>query len=541
MELRHYASLIWKWLWLILLSTAVAAVSCWLVVKDQPPIYQTSTTVMIGQVIQQADPNWYDFGASEQLAQTYSELIQRELILRATARALGFEEQWRLLKGQIGVNLIPGTQLLEISVVDTDPQRAKRIADELARQLSETVGRAGPEGEHREFIAAQAAIFPGKIQAAQEEVQKLEAELSEAFSARQVQDIQSQINTLQTQIYNWQNTFAQYQLLLGEGSVNVLTVIEEAPVPTRPTGSAWRMQVLLAGAVGMVLAVAAAFVLEYLDDTLKTPDDVTKVMGLTTLGVISRIAGNEPADKLIAVRYPKSPISEAYRVMRTNLQFSSLDQTLQSLVVTSPQPTEGKSTTLANLGVVMARTGKSVILVDSDLRRPTLHKIFQLANREGLTNLLLQDEPQLDGCLQETGVENLSVLTSGPLPPNPSELLASHRMRRLIDRLEHEADMVILDTPPALPVTDAALLAARVNGTLLVTEAGRTRRASARQALDSLNQVGANILGVALNRVSLRGVEGYYHYHYYTYESKGERKRRRRWFHRIPLVSRLRT
>jgi capsular exopolysaccharide synthesis family protein len=224
--------------------------------------------------------------------------------------------------------------------------------------------------------------------------------------------------------------------------------------------------------------------------------------------------------------------------MRTNLEFSSLDQTLKTLVITSAQPMEGKSTTLANLGVVMARTGKSVVLVDSDLRRPTLHKLFQVSNREGLTNLLLQDEPVLDGRLQETGVDNLLLVTSGPLPPNPSELLASHRMRRLIDLLGREADIVLFDTPPTLPVTDAALLAARVDGALLITEAGRTRRAAVRRALESLKQVSANVLGVALNRVAPRGIDGYYHYHHYTYESKGDRKRRTRWYDRIPLLGR---
>jgi succinoglycan biosynthesis transport protein ExoP len=541
MELRQYAAVIWKWLWLIVLSTVVAALFSWLAVKDQPPIYQTSTTLMIGQTIEQVDPNYNEFYTSERLAQTYSELIKREPILKATAAALGFEDKWQSLRVQISVNLVPGTQLMEIRVVDTDPERAQLIANQVANQLMATVDRS--KDDNYSFLEAQAQSLPPKIEAAQVEIQDLEAELSEAFSARQIQDIQSRINILQSQINGWQATFAQYQLLLGERGVNVLTVIEHAPLPTVPVGPKWIMQVLLAAAIGLILAVGAAFLIEYLDDTVKSPDDLAKATGLTTLGAITRIVGDSPAEKLITVRHPKSPISEAYRVMRTNLQFSTLDQPVRSLVVTSPNPMEGKSTTLANLGVVMAQSGKSVVLVDSDLRRPMLHKIFQISNRDGLTSVLLQDEPLVDGHLQETGVENLRVLTSGPLPPNPSELLGSQRMHHLIEQLEREADVVIFDTPPALPVTDAAVLATQTDGVLVVADAGKTRRSVAQQAVENLRNVGANLLGAAVNRLSPRRSGGYYYYYYYYYysdDNKGRRRRRRRrWYQRIPLLGRL--
>lgn len=540
MELRQYVAVIRKWWWLILLSTAVAAFFSWWAIRDQPAVYQTSTTLMIGQPLDQFDPNYLDFYTGERLAQTYSELIKREPILKRTAAALGFEEQWRALGGKVAVSLVPGTQLIEIRVTDTDPQRAKLIADELAHQLMEMV--TPEESEEREFLRSQAASFPAKIEAAQEEIQKLEAEMGQAFSARQIQDLQSQINTLQGQISNWQATYAQYQLLLGERGVNALEVIEEAPLPAAPIGSGGMMQVLLAAAIGLMLAVGAAFLLEYLDDTVKSPEDMARATGLTTLGAITRIAGESPSERLITVRHPKSPISEAYRVMRTNLQFSSLDQSLKSLVITSPSPMEGKSTTMANLGVVMAQAGRSVILVDSDLRRPMLHKIFELPNKEGLTSALLQDESMLDGHFQETGIDNLRVLTSGPLPPNPSELLGSQRMQLLIEQLEKEADIVLFDTPPALPVTDAAVLATQADGVLMVADVGKTRRTAARQAVDSLRKVGVNLLGFAVNRLPLRGSAGYYYYYQYYYSGDNQGRRRRRrgpWYQRIPVLGRL--
>jgi len=528
MELQQYIGILRKWWWLILVSTLVAGAASWYLVKDEPPIYQTSTTLMIGQAIEKADPTYADFYTSERLAQTYSELVSREPILKKTAEALGFGEQWRSLKGQIGANVVAGTQLLEIRVTDTDPHRAKAIADELAHQLTALV--EPQEESNVAFLQSQVTSLEAKIPAAQEEIQKLEEQLTETFSARQVDELQGQINSLRNQVTTWQSTYAQYQTLLGTGSANYLKVIEESPLPTVPIGPNRPMQVALAAGIGLALALAAAFLLEYLDDTLKAPEDISKMINLTTLGVITRITGSSPSDRLITLRHPKSPISEAYRAMRTNLQYSSLDEPIRTLVVTSANPKEGKSTTLSNLGIVMAQAGKSVVLVDADLRRPMLHRIFQVPNKRGLTDLLLQDTPELDGCLQPTGIENLRVLTSGPLPPNPSELLGSKKMQHLLTTLASVSDVVLFDTPPALAVTDAVVLGSQADGVLLVTDAGKTRRGSARQAVENLRKVGATLMGAAMNRLSPRGLGRgyYYYYYYYYYDSDGKKGRRRK-------------
>jgi non-specific protein-tyrosine kinase len=535
MELRQYAAVIWKWSWLIVLAAAVAGFSSWYAVKDQPAIYETSTTLMIGQAIQKVNPDYTDFYTSQQLGQTYTELVTREPILKATARALGFEEEWRSLQGQVAVTLIEGTQLMEIKVTDTDPLRAQLVTDELARQLIATVERARPRDENRAFIQEQAASLPPKIQAAQQEIRDLEVDLSTAFSARQIQEVQGRITTLENQINNWQATFAQYQLLLGDTGVNVLTVIEEAPLPTVPVGPNWWLQVALAAAIGAMLAVAAAFVIEYLDDTVRTTNDLERVTGSHPLGVITKIPGDKPADRLIAALHPKSPISESYRALRTSLRFTSPDRPVRTLLVTSPSALEGKSTTAANLAVVMAQAGNSVVLLDADLRRPTQHRIFGLPNKEGLTSVLVNERLNPDGWLRETAVANLRVLTSGPLPPNPSELLGSQRMQRLLDAILAEADMVILDTPPILPVTDAAVLAPQTDGVLIVTEAGRTREGAMRRALGMLQQVGAKVLGVTLNRVSAGGGRYYYYYYYYS-DGQGRRKRRKKRKQQAPLT-----
>ncbi|MGQ9925285.1 MAG: CpsD/CapB family tyrosine-protein kinase [Chloroflexaceae bacterium] len=201
---------------------------------------------------------------------------------------------------------------------------------------------------------------------------------------------------------------------------------------------------------------------------------------------------------LITLRDPSSAAAEAYRTLRTNILFSSLDRPLHTLVITSTGPDEGKSTTLANLAVTMAQAEQRVLMVDCDLRRPSLHTLFGAPNDRGLTSALLE---QSEGPLpiQETGVAGLHLLASGPLPPRPADLLGSRRMGALIERLRAEADMVLFDTPPVVAVTDAAVLAPRVDGVLLVLQAGHTRRDRAREARQILEKVKANIVGVVLN------------------------------------------
>jgi capsular exopolysaccharide synthesis family protein len=200
---------------------------------------------------------------------------------------------------------------------------------------------------------------------------------------------------------------------------------------------------------------------------------------------------------LITLADPRSPASEAYRTLRTNIQFSSLEKPVHTILVTGVEAGEGKSTTLANLAVVMAQAGKRVIAVDCDLRRPTLHKVFGLASEPGLTTAILDDSGQVSR--QKTAVAGLELVACGTLPPNPSELLSSHRFEDVLARLTAEADIVLLDAPPIVSVSDAAVLATKVDGVILVVNAGKTKRDLARRAKSLLEKVNANILGVVLN------------------------------------------
>lgn len=231
--------------------------------------------------------------------------------------------------------------------------------------------------------------------------------------------------------------------------------------------------------------------------------------------------------KLVINENIKSPIAEAYKTLRTNLQFSFTDTNggLKVLLITSCGPTEGKSTTAANLAITMAQSDQKVLLVDCDLRKPVIHRAFSLLNGKGLTNILVEGVPY-ESLVNMTFVDNLGVITSGPKPPNPSELLGSARMRTLIDRFKESYDTVILDSPPSLPVTDAAVLSKLVDGVIIVTEHGQTTFESLTQTKSVLEKVNAKILGVVLNRVPANHRE--YYYYYYQEDKVGTPKNGRK-------------
>ena len=253
MELREYLAVVRKWWWLIVLCTVLAAGASLVVSRSTPPIYQASTTLMVGQTIQDPNPNTQDMSTSERLAQTYAEMVRRQPILQATVEALALDMSWKELQGRVSVNLVRYTQLMEIQVTDTDLQRARLTADEIARQLilqSPTEQAKEREG-HRQFVTAQLSDLEAKIATGQAEIAELEKSLAMAFNADQVQSIQDQTTALQTQVNTWQANYASLLSFLERGATNYISVVEPATVA--PTGSRTRTNVLLAAMVGAEL------------------------------------------------------------------------------------------------------------------------------------------------------------------------------------------------------------------------------------------------------------------------------------------------
>lgn len=216
--------------------------------------------------------------------------------------------------------------------------------------------------------------------------------------------------------------------------------------------------------------------------------------------------------KLIVNERAKSPIAEAFRALRTNVQFSKADGELRTIMVTSPAPAEGKSTVLANIAVSMAQADKKVLILDCDLRKPVQHHAFRLAGK-GLTNALAEGIP-VDSLIQETDIKNLQVVTSGPIPPNPSELLGTRQMQEILNSLKEHCDILLIDAPPVIAVTDASVLASRADGVILVVNAGTTRPEMLQRAKELLTKAHGDILGVVLNRVDVEAEQADYYYYY---------------------------
>lgn len=225
---------------------------------------------------------------------------------------------------------------------------------------------------------------------------------------------------------------------------------------------------------------------------------------------------------IITVKNPKAPIAEAYRTLRTNIQFSSFDKKIQTIMVTSSGPGEGKSTTTSNLAVVMAEGGAKTILIDCDQRKPRQHKVFLTTNKVGVSDLLV-NKVSFEEAVQKTAVENLDLLTAGTIPPNPAELLASKKMQSFVESLREKYDYIIIDTPPIIAVTDAQLIASYVDGCILVIASAQAEREAAIKSKELLEKVKAKVLGVVLNKLELQE-KGYYGYYYHYYYGNEEQK-----------------
>lgn len=310
---------------------------------------------------------------------------------------------------------------------------------------------------------------------------------------------------------------------LKRGGAQLVTpaVVTTSPVDPKPVRSGG-----LALVMGAVVGLGIAFLVEFLDDSVKSKDDLERAApGMPVLGLIPVVSSWKGKDQayLVSVAEPMSPAAEAYRTLRTSIQFLSLERPLRTLQLTSANPREGKTTSLANLAVALARSGQTVVVVCCDLRRPRIHEFFGLSNDVGFTSVLLGKVP-LSAALQEVPDQaRVSLLASGPLPPNPSELLSSKRTVEVLTMLQAEFDIVLIDSPPVLPVTDALVLSGRVDATLLVAVAGATTRKEAGRAVELLRQVDAPLLGAVLNGVDTEGSYGYA-YQYYRYEKPGGRE-----------------
>lgn len=304
-------------------------------------------------------------------------------------------------------------------------------------------------------------------------------------------------------------------------SPGVVRIVERAQAPSEPVSPNRPLNAALGGLLGLIAVSALVLLVEYLDDTVKTADEVAQLAGLPTLAHVQQFGRAGAGGPLPTASQPRSTVAEAYRGARTHLLFAlGGELTGQRVLVTSSMPGEGKTTTAANLAIVFGLAGSKVLVIDSDLRRPSMHKAFGLPNSNGLTNLLLSPQPDSRAAIQRTVHPNVAVMTSGQLPPNPSELLGSKRMAELLNWLEQQFDIIFLDSPPVLRVTDAALLASITTTSVIVVNAGKARTGELHTTVQRLAQSGSPVAGVVMNRLAAKGA-GYYYGAYETQREQG--------------------
>ena len=540
MEFKQYILPLRRWWWLLVAATLIAAVSSYLATLSQPPIYQTLSTLMIGQVITDPNPTGAEFTLSRQLAENYAEIANRKPVKIATKEALGLS--WL---PDYRATALPNGQFIEIVVTDTLPERAQAVANEIARQLilRSPTGSQSDEQDRQAFVQTQLDNLQGQITETEAEIQTLREALGGMDSARQIADTQVQITALEAKLADLQGIYSDLLANTQSGAINTISVIEKAYKPSVPIGPNKPLIIMLSAAVGLFLAVVAAYVLEYMDDTVKSPEEIERLTNVPVIGYLSEL-DIEDVGALYAADNPRHPSVEEMRGLRTNLEFAGVDQPLKTLLVSSTEMEVGKTSVAANLAIVMSQAEKDVILMDADLRRPNVHNFYGFQNKVGLSDVF-RGEYDLNGVSKKWPGGEVSVITAGDLPPNPSELLGSKRMSEILETLGSKVDIVIIDGPPFV-VADAPVLASKVDGVLLIIRLGHTRKPAINALMEQINRSGAKVIGVALNRIPARSIGYYtgnpYYSAYYNndedeFESSDRQGRRRPLFNFWPFNS----
>ncbi len=523
-DLERYMRLLWRWAWLIVLATVSGGGSAYLVSRQMTPIYQAATTILVQEPTSLNTSVYDEIVAKEHSVETYTEMIMKNPILDGVVEQLQLGLSRRDLREMLQVTSVRDTELIRVTVDDTDPVRAAAVANAIVLEFSQW------------YQELQAERYRASKENLEAQLAKLEVETSLVEGRLVDPPSQAEKDRLEALLAQYREMYAfllqgyeEIRLMESQTTSNILS-LEPAEPPTKPIAPEIMQNTMLAAVVGGMLAVGLIFLIEALDDTLRSPEEIAR-LGLPVLGVI---AHNGVENSLpIAISQPRAPVSEAYRSLRTNIQYASIDKAVRTLMVTSPMPEDGKSTVSINLAAVVAQSSRSVAVIDADFRRPKQHRLMRLRNRRGFSDLFLQTDVHLNGCLQVTEASNLMVMTTGPLPPNPSELLSSDKLSEVIHRVQERADMIVIDTPPVLVVTDACVLAPRVDGVVLVVRPGKTKMTLLRETIRQLQHVNGKLLGVVLNDVDLKRsgyyFRGYYHYRYYnSYVETGRVSRRRK-------------
>jgi polysaccharide biosynthesis transport protein len=496
LELRDYLLILRRRRNVIALATLVVVAAALVGSFLQTPVYQGKAQILLQprgnespfdqQTGQRSDPT--------RAVQTEIEVLKSEPIRAEVTRQLGAAPK-------VSAAPVGETDVIEVKARHTKPREAAAIANAYANA----------------YIGFRRQQAVDDVLAASTQIQREITNLQRQIDAIRVPTVPERQALVEQQVvFKQRLSELQVDAALKTGGAQL---VSPAPLPDSPIKPTPVRSGIVASAVGLIFGVGLAFLFEYLEDTIKGKDDLERAThGLPAVGLIPTVPGWKDRTRPVVVSLSdsKAAAAEAYRSLRTSIQFMGLDRPLRTIQVTSPSAGEGKTTTIANLAVALEQAGQRVVVVSCDLRRPRLHEFFGMTNGVGFTSVLLGEAP-ISGATQPVdGTDGLSVVVSGPVPPNPSELLAGRRTEEALAALRAQVDVVLIDSPPVLPVTDAAVLASRVDATLLVVAAGKTTRRDLHRAHEVLRQVNANLIGTVLNGVEGDSAYGYQYGYEYT-------------------------
>lgn len=512
-EIGRYLRLLRQWWWLLVISAIVPMVVSYYLTSREPDLYRAKATLVVGtNIFQDPDPNRSELDLSNTLAAAYAELVRQRPVTQAVIDRLGLQRSPETLASQIGTSIRSGAQLLEIQVIDGDPEAAALIANALADELIRRSPSSGRDPQEQEFIRGQLEELRGKIEDLSAQIEALSASLAELTSAAEIQDAEERIAALEQVKSRYQSTYADLLDSFHTESPNVLSLFEPAVAPGGPISRKTKLIVAMAGIAGVGLALGGIILMEFLDTSLRWEESgAQSILEIPVLGALPQASGS----KDLSAGNPLSPVARGIREIQASIFLMHPNRSFKTLLLTSPRAGAGKSFTLANLAVALASGGEQVVVVDADMRKPHLHEFFNRPNLVGLADALSARESAEGGSrpipFQETDVDNLLLLSAGRPSADPVTLLTSSRFPTLLESLSGKGDVILVDSPPVLGPPDAAIMATRVEGTILVVSAGRTSRSLIRQARDRLQaQESVDLLGLAVNRVRSKG--GYYGY-----------------------------
>jgi non-specific protein-tyrosine kinase len=498
-DLRQELGLVWRSWKVVLLVGVLAAAVAFVASNAMARTYESESRLLVGQALQASNPDVNLFQSATDLAETYAVIGESRQLLEKVKTALKLDLPIETLLSQVTVRPVPDQPMIDIRASADAPEKAAAIANEVAAQLIAKAPAIGATGE------PDAAFAQQDLKDTAEQITQTRDELQSLIAIpNQTPEQQARREVLETRLASLRATYAALLQTATTVAANRVSVIDPAVPPLEASSPRVLLNTILAGILGLLLAIGVVYLMEHLDDRMKSAEQVEAVTGLPHLGTVLRMPGpadREPFYRMATLLYPRSPAAEAFRTIRTNIEFASIDKPFQTIVVTSAAPGEGKTVTASNLAVAFAQSGRRTILVDADLRRPGVHDMFSLTNTVGLTDLVHSDATKLDTVIRPTDNPNLSVITAGTVPPNPAELLGSGRMAVILDRLREAADIIVFDTAPVGAVTDGAILAATADATLFVVQPLKTTERIVRRGREALAKVNARVIGTVLNNV----------------------------------------